>query len=207
MENDSKKISSCKFWKNVLEELNYDAPDHIKNIFEEEDLDHVSLRTFEESSFHQIELFVRSNTYKNLIPVNSDLKSFYGKYGRCPEEFSFSYGEKSVIRQIVQLVHSKSHDFWSFKTEDNEARDLDFIFKKIDQYHENFDYNSETNDSPNKKSSLLKILLKTLQYNSRFKSKNRNRYNDNLQLISAYIRMLGGKILYSFFAANAPIHR
>lgn len=191
-----------KFWYNIEKEIDYPIAPHIRNIFRVQDIDNPSvLKDFDISNLNVIEEFVRSDAYKTQIPDNANLSDYYGRYWEHPNIFIFSFGEKSIIQQIIQITKDKPSAHWNII----ETHSLKRTFDEIDECENTFSYNCESQTNVVKKSTFLKMLMESLQNNSQAQGKEGYRYKEPLKLFAAYICMIGGRALYQTLSANLPL--
>lgn len=199
--------SRNRFWYNIEQFLNYRVSNHIKNILKYSDLDSaVSLKIFREEQILDLEKCVRDEKYKMLIPENSKLEDYYGRYHSCPVCFIFSIGEKLILKQMIDFTRIQPTSFWEISDcKSSRNRTLTDLIEKIDEFHNTYKYNNDKRGKGMDKSSLLQMILQSLHDNSEAKSKEGYRYQHNLKMISSYLYLIGGKTLYETLSANLPL--
>ncbi|KAJ8676885.1 hypothetical protein QAD02_012672 [Eretmocerus hayati] len=215
-------------------ELGHTVEPFIKNLLRMKNLDnHTILKLHDNTLIDQLEKFVKSEEYMNRIAdgvVHQILKEHFGTFARTPSiKFTFSFMEKHLIQRIIKLSKEKDDEFWLHPIKNssesslkrpcdgidtlvkiNESNsigvhsDVRRLYRQIDNVSRNYQYNSQKSDKSSHGSSFISAMLQSLENNSKVNKENR-RYEKTLQMLAAYIYMLGGRCLYEFMAGNFPV--
>lgn len=172
-----------RIWAKIEEELEEGVPLHIKNIFDLQHIQPLTLKIIESAEVDNfivtVEKHVRTIQFFRSIPQNSRLQEFFGDHHEFPDNFEFTEDDKTFIRNIIELMQRNPEQNW---------RKDDYISEEI--------INQMSCES-----TLLNMLIRSKENNEGRNPEGR-RYETFLKLISMYLYMVGGKICYETLSTN-----
>ena len=170
------------------------VPTHLKNIFKIQNLDnHITLIGLTNEDILLIQEFLRSDVYKSNIPSNINLIDYYGIYSVNPKCFELSIGEKVMIFSINKFCIEKPLSYWKDQDESLVKR------RRLDKGCDNCSVIFDSDES-----IFLQMLLKCKMQN-KLRKKEGNRYEYSLKLLSSYLYLIGGPMLYETLQSNLPM--
>jgi len=142
------------FWQKVEGELGAPVPNYIKNLCKFNGLDNpISIQCITEDVIKELEIFARTKMSKIISDLDEtvNLGDYFGLYGKDPQNFALSIGDKYLLLKVVEYVKSKPTEHFSIKNinvyssasnnlstrfdEDSEHRKLKKQIKKMCRQH------------------------------------------------------------------------
>ena len=92
------------FWKKIEQVTGNIVPHYIKFALKLQKVDDpISLKESSAKEIFELEKFIASQKYENLILPNSDLMLYYGDYHSSSSRFRFSETDKKTIEKFMQV--------------------------------------------------------------------------------------------------------
>ena len=105
-------ITNDRFWDKIEEAVG-PIDLHIKNALQIQEMAQpYFFKNLEPSKIRQVESFIKSDTYLQLLPNNENLVNYYGSFYENPRDFRFSVEDLNKIHDIKHFVKSKPKEYW-----------------------------------------------------------------------------------------------
>lgn len=193
-------VKGADLWNRLAEHCSLSLPEHLRNILSLQEMDEVYVLKFLPEDFSEMQDFVRSEFFRNMIPPeNADqLEKYYGEFVDNPGAFVFHENEVEMLRKIVRVCKEKPDNFWCKKISPESRINVPVINNIAD-------YSDEIENWLKK---LCPSTMGAMMFRNAVKNEDKDskghRYEENFKRVCCYYLMVMGPIAYQTLSAHFP---